>query len=312
MNARQYRFYGCYLLESENADAPKGKSYIGFTVDPARRIRQHNGDLSTGGAKRTKSMRPWRVVCIVHGFRSQVQGLQFEWSWQHPLLSRSVRTSIMEAKIPGCKLTARGRQRECRVESNLRILQTMLSCSPWNVMPLTVTFFDSSFFDKLSCLFPESIKIDQGRDLSSFCGKSNDSLTRSDNLSESNCASCELEFVGSECRVVTCPRCRSFFHARCAASSFLRDEKSLLPTKSGECPICGQSVSWSEFVRSAFIFDEDPAATSSDSDEVIDLDEGDEERQFAVLAKSPVVTVAPSSLRSRLFKKTGNNQLFEI
>ena len=43
-------FYGCYLLESKNPRA-KGRSYVGFTVNPRRRIRQHNGDLVNGAAQ---------------------------------------------------------------------------------------------------------------------------------------------------------------------------------------------------------------------------------------------------------------------
>jgi hypothetical protein len=43
-------FFGCYLLESKNPRA-KGRSYVGFTVNPRRRIRQHNGDLVNGAAK---------------------------------------------------------------------------------------------------------------------------------------------------------------------------------------------------------------------------------------------------------------------
>lgn len=43
-------FFGCYLLESKNPRA-KGRSYVGFTVNPRRRIRQHNGELVNGAAK---------------------------------------------------------------------------------------------------------------------------------------------------------------------------------------------------------------------------------------------------------------------
>ena len=73
-------FYACYLLKS---DSTPSRSYIGFTVDPKRRIRQHNGDLEAGGARRTKSHRPWSMICLVHGFTSQVQALQFEWASKH-------------------------------------------------------------------------------------------------------------------------------------------------------------------------------------------------------------------------------------
>ncbi|KAI7845282.1 hypothetical protein COHA_001125 [Chlorella ohadii] len=82
-------FFGCYLLESKH---PKGKghTYIGFTVNPRRRIRQHNGEITSGAAK-TKSRRPWEMALVVYGFPTQVQALQFEWAWQHPEKSLDVR-----------------------------------------------------------------------------------------------------------------------------------------------------------------------------------------------------------------------------
>ena len=92
------RFYGCYLLQSLH---PRGKNrtYIGarrgglllssqrataacnsahptsragFTVNPLRRIRQHNGEVSNG-AHRTRAWRPWETVLVVHGFPTKAR-----------------------------------------------------------------------------------------------------------------------------------------------------------------------------------------------------------------------------------------------
>jgi len=65
----------CYLLYSRN------NTYIGATVDPHHRLRQHNGEL-VGGAKRTKG-RVWKRALYVGGFPTWNAALQFEWAWKH-------------------------------------------------------------------------------------------------------------------------------------------------------------------------------------------------------------------------------------
>ena len=64
-------------------------TYIGYTVDPGRRLRQHNG--GAGRRARTHRKRPWAMVCVVYGFLSEVAALKFEWAWQHPHRSRLLR-----------------------------------------------------------------------------------------------------------------------------------------------------------------------------------------------------------------------------
>ena len=65
----------CYLLYSGSA-----KTYIGATVDPNRRLRQHNGEL-VGGARRTSGLQ-WKRALYVGGFPDWTAALQFEWSWK--------------------------------------------------------------------------------------------------------------------------------------------------------------------------------------------------------------------------------------
>lgn len=68
-------FY-CYLLFTAN----QRQTYIGATVDPNRRLRQHNQELA-GGARRTKGF-VWQRALYIGGFPDWNATLQFEWSWK--------------------------------------------------------------------------------------------------------------------------------------------------------------------------------------------------------------------------------------
>ena len=71
-------FFCCYLLRSL-CPRSKGRTYIGFTVNPRRRIRQHNGEI-VSGAWRTRRGRPWEMVLCIYGFPSNVAALQVRCS----------------------------------------------------------------------------------------------------------------------------------------------------------------------------------------------------------------------------------------
>ena len=79
LNVEQKNHY-VYLLQSINN---KNKTYIGYTVDPERRLRQHNREIK-GGAKKTRKDYPWRMICYIGGFPDHKTALRYEWINNHP------------------------------------------------------------------------------------------------------------------------------------------------------------------------------------------------------------------------------------
>jgi len=75
-----------YLLECTDK-----ATYVGATVDPNRRLRQHNKEIS-GGAHLTGSKvikgEAWERICYVEGFPEWTEALKFEWRWKQ--LSRKL------------------------------------------------------------------------------------------------------------------------------------------------------------------------------------------------------------------------------
>ncbi|KAJ4979668.1 hypothetical protein NE237_010448 [Protea cynaroides] len=124
-------FYACYLLCSLSP-RHKGHTYIGFTINPLRRIRQHNGEI-TSGAWRTKRKRPWEMVLCIYGFPTNVSALQFEWAWQHPNESLAVRKAAAEFKsLSG-------------IANKIKLAYSMLNLPTWQSLNLTVNFFSTKY-----------------------------------------------------------------------------------------------------------------------------------------------------------------------
>jgi predicted GIY-YIG superfamily endonuclease len=60
-----------------------GFTYAGVSPDPVKRLKKHNGEIS-GGAKYTLSKGSgWKHVCIITGFQTKIQSMQFEWAVKH-------------------------------------------------------------------------------------------------------------------------------------------------------------------------------------------------------------------------------------
>jgi len=63
--------------------ANSGYTYAGVSPDPVRRLRQHNGEIK-GGAKYTTSKGSgWTHICLISGFKTKIQAMQFEWAVKH-------------------------------------------------------------------------------------------------------------------------------------------------------------------------------------------------------------------------------------
>jgi len=74
-NKRSY----VYILQSLSKT---DKFYVGWTIDPAKRLREHQGEIK-GGAKKTIRHRPWKMIACVTGDPSWLTysyGQMLEWT----------------------------------------------------------------------------------------------------------------------------------------------------------------------------------------------------------------------------------------
>ena len=75
--AKEEEPWSFYIVQNQ------GYTYAGVSPDPVKRLRKHNGEIC-GGAKYTLSKGAgWTHACLVHGFQTKNQALQFEWAVKH-------------------------------------------------------------------------------------------------------------------------------------------------------------------------------------------------------------------------------------
>ena len=69
--------WSCYIIEN------RGYTYVGVSNNVEKRLRAHNGEIK-GGAKYTTSKGPgWKHICLIHGFPTKIESMQFEWALKH-------------------------------------------------------------------------------------------------------------------------------------------------------------------------------------------------------------------------------------
>lgn len=269
------RLYGVYLL---NSLTKKTCYYVGSTPDPHRRLRQHNGELTSGGAYRTKKQgsRPWRMILYVYGFPSKINALQFEHAWQHSYQTRHI---PFEKRLnPGKRSSGSGSS----IHSKLANCRMLLNSDSFKRLGLKVAIFDDPVYDvwlknRYGISIPDDILIDvriNSADLDDCAIKGGnynqlkDFMERNNQFLKDYFTKCD-EIAGQFriCKICTqrvsvenslntmcvCVHrdCNCVYHLDCLAAKFLNDEEcddQILP-KRGKCAGCNKVNFWNLIMR---------------------------------------------------------------
>ncbi|XGW20873.1 hypothetical protein V3C99_004109 [Haemonchus contortus] len=229
-------FFGVYCLISRSQlSYYKNRCYIGYTVDPNRRIQQHNGGREKGGAKKTDNRGPWDMVCIIHGFPNSVAALRFEWAWQNP-----EKTRVLKG------LSLKKTKKETPFAYRLRVACYLLNSRPWNNFALTFRWLLPSeelpFPDEV--LPPKHVQKVYG-----LLEKSSTEIlpTKDCYVEKGECRLCGNN-IEKLTHLVRCLSCAAHYHAKCLALKNLKNERLLYPVQ-GTCPSCSQSFLWGDIIR---------------------------------------------------------------
>ncbi|GMG27433.1 unnamed protein product [Ambrosiozyma monospora] len=142
---KHFDFPSLYCVYLLNSLPKKNSYYIGSTPDPNRRLRQHNGDLSRGGAYRTKrrGARPWKMVLFVYGFPSKISALQFEHAWQHADTTRFI---YFQKRLQSKNGKPNGQGGGAGIHQKLANLRLLLESPGFVRMGLKLAIFDKTIY----------------------------------------------------------------------------------------------------------------------------------------------------------------------
>jgi len=122
--------WSCYIIENKNY------TYVGVSNNVKKRLRAHNGEIK-GGAKYTTSKGSgWKHVCVIHGFPTKIESMQFEWALKHvpPRNAGGMKNRIKKLLI-------------------LLYKEKWTSKAPLSeTMPLTIEWIDNSYRPHEFCL----------------------------------------------------------------------------------------------------------------------------------------------------------------
>lgn len=237
------QFYGCYILRSKNPQYADS-CYIGFTVNPAHRLKQHNGNI-LGGANRTHVKRPWEMEVVVYGFPNSRIALQFEWCWQNPEKSTKLKHVNFVELYQG---TSGG----SRFWAKLRVMHEMLTTPPWSRLSLRLCIPHDEIYRHLlnENRIPAQCQV-AIHPIQDLCIE--DKQPAFDNRPiPKRCTLCPKELEIQPQNWFVCPKCKAFMHLRCLANRFImnspRAGMALIPTK-GVCPLCRTDILWRNVVE---------------------------------------------------------------
>lgn len=83
-----------------------GSTYIGATIDPDHRLRQHNAEIKGGAYATTMKVKNgchWERICCVTGFPDWVSTLQFEWALKYYSRKLPKRMNPLERRMRALK-----------------------------------------------------------------------------------------------------------------------------------------------------------------------------------------------------------------